>query len=127
MNNMESLHNEFEKYFKDNQEKINYFLDVLKNVKEDRWEYSDNFSNITEEELKFISKIKSLKYDNIDIRYEFDDDYCVDVWGDGIGENIIRIYVDGMVIFETDDESELSIEILALIERAEKRVKKEEK
>ena len=122
MINMESLHNEFEQYFKDNQEKINYFLDVLKNVKEDRWEYEAN----TERSygmFYFIRKTEVLKYDNIKI-------VCINEHYDNLEDAdtdfIVTVRVDNVKIFETQDEtSELSIEILDFIERAEKRVKGE--
>ena len=65
MINMESLHNEFEKYFNDNQEKINYFLDVLKNVKEDKWEYKCNKEKFDCIYSYSIHETEVLKYDNM--------------------------------------------------------------
>ena len=108
MNNMESLHNEFKRYFNDNQEKINYFLDVLKNVKEDRWEYLETVID------KYY--VKQLKYDNIVIKY-----YSESV----IGE-ILKVHIDSKMIYVTNLLLEkIDIEIIAMIERAEKRAKGE--
>lgn len=119
MTNMESLYQGFKYYFDYDRRYIEHFLDVLKNVKEDRWEYGYN---------EYIStypkfKNKSLIYDNIKI------DYVSDLfWRDNQeeAETIITVYVDNVKIFKTNDEtSELSIEILDFIERAEKRAKGE--
>ena len=122
MNNMESLHNEFEKYFNYNQEKINYFLDVIKNVKEDRWEYETNTEKYGVLYYS-IHKTEVLKYNNIKI-------VCINEHYDNLEDAdtnfIIIVYVGNRKIFETDDEtSELAIEILDFIERAEKRAKGE--
>lgn len=119
MDNMESLYESFKYYFDYDRRYIKHFLDVLENVKEDRWEYGYN---------EYIStypkfKTKSLTYDNIKI------DYVSDLfWRDNQeeAETIITVYVDNVKIFKTNDEtSELSIEILDFIERAEKRAKGE--
>ena len=118
MNNMESLHNEFEKYFNYNQEKINYFLDVIKNVKEDRWEYETNTEKYGV--LYYpIHKTEVLKYNNIEI-------VCIsEHYGnleDADTDFIITVRVDNVKIFETQDgTSELAIEIIDFIERVEKR------
>lgn len=120
MNNMESLHNEFERYFNDNQEKINYFLDVLKNVKEDRWEYQ-YFCIEKGDETKETSL---LTYDNIKITN------IVDKFYDYISYGIstfytIEIKIDNIVIYKierTDVLSELGDEIIAMFERAEERI-----
>ena len=122
MNNMESLHNEFEKYFNDNQEKINYFLDVLKNVKEDRWEYeysSDIDGSTLEEEKTLIYDKIMIKYVSNGYFYAYSDN------GDMIYPMIL-IWSNNVCIFQSDDETdELFIEILTFIERAEKRAKGE--
>lgn len=108
MDSMESLHNEFERYFNDNQEKINYFLDVLKNVKEDKWEYSEIIRD------KYC--VKQLKYDNIVIKY------CSK---SVIGE-ILKVHINSKMIYVTNLLLEkIDIEVLAMIERAEKRAKGE--
>ena len=122
MNNMESLHNEFEKYFNYNQEKINYFLDVIKNVKEDRWEYETNTEKYGVLYYS-IHKTEVLKYNNIKI-------VCINEHYDNLEDAdtdfIVTVRVDNVKIFETQDEtSELAIEILDFIERAEKRAKGE--
>lgn len=127
MSNMESLYNELEKHFNDNQEKINYFLDVLKNVKEDRWEYE-----CKEERFSWgCYTKKNLFYDNINIINIADETYYLA--GDvEVNESII-ISVDNKVIYkeempydkDIDDYSEIFIEILDFIERAEKRAKGE--
>ena len=119
---MESLHNEFEQYFKDNQEKINYFLDVLKNVKEDKWEYEANTEKYGVLYYS-IHKTEVLKYDNIKI-------VCINEHYDNLEDAdtdfIITVWVDNVKIFETQDEtSELAIEIIDFIERVEKRAKGE--
>lgn len=117
MDNMESLHNEFEKYFNNNQEPINYFLEVLKNVKEDKWEYECNCLN-----LNFDKKeTKTLKYDNIKIKHIIKTYYDYIDYYTGFDEEV-EVLVGNTKIFNTDNETdELFIEILAFIERAEKR------
>lgn len=117
MDNMESLYQGFKKYFNAGREEINYFLDVLKNIKEDKWEYKYEKLTVTGT-LFYI--IKTLKYDNIKINYNYffnsNNDVCYD--------NEITIKVDNNTIYETQDETdELYIKIFALVERAEKRVK----
>lgn len=119
MNNMESLYNEFEKYFNSGREEINYFLDVLKIIKEDRWEYEYEKLTVTD---TFIYIIKTLKYDNIQINYKYffnsNDDVCYGYE--------ITVKVNNKTIYETQDKTdELFIEILDFIERAEKRAKGE--
>lgn len=125
MNNMESLYNEFEQYFKDNQEKINYFLDVLKNVKEDRWEYE-----CKEEKFDWGRYTKkTLFYDNIKIINKANETYYLD--GDVDVDESIIISVDNKVIYkeempydkDIDDYSEIFIEILDFIKRAKKKTK----
>lgn len=123
MNNMESLCNEFEKYFNDNQEKINYFLDVLKNVKEDRWEYQ-YFYIKKDDETKETS---ILTYDNINITSIVDKFYDYISYGTSTYYTI-EIKIDNVVIYNiehTDVLSELGDEIIAMLERAEKRAKVE--
>lgn len=119
MDNMESLYQGFKYYFDYDREQINYFLEVLETVKEDKWEYE-----CVESKLSYPKfKTKSLIYDNIKI------DYVSDLfWRDNQeeAETIITVYVDNVKIFKTEDpSSELSIEILDFIERAEKRAKGE--
>lgn len=117
MNNMESLYQGFKYYFNYDREKIKHFLEVLKNVKEEEWEYKYDEIKLTYPKCK----TKTLIYDNIKI------DYVSDLfWRDNQeeAEIIITVYVDNTKIFKTEDiSSELSIEILAMIERAEKRVR----
>lgn len=119
---MESLYQGFEKYFNDNQEKINYFLDVLKNVKEDRWEYeysSDMDGSTLEEEKTLIYDKIMIKYVSNGYFYAYSDN------GDMIYPMIL-IWSNNVCIFQSDDETdELFIEILDFIERAEKRAKVE--
>lgn len=123
MDNMESLYNELEQYFKDNQEKINYFLDVLKNVKEDRWEYKCNKEKFNCIYSYSIHETEVLKYDNIEIIYKSNH---YDNLEDADADFTIIIFVDNTKIFETNNEDdELFIEILDFIERAEKRAKGE--
>lgn len=119
MSNMESLYKEFKEYFDAGREGINYFLDVLKAVKEDRWDYE--YEKLTLPGSVFYI-IKTLKYDNIKINYNCfynsDNDEC--------SGNEITVKVDNVKIFETDDETnELAIEIIDFIERVEKRAKGE--
>lgn len=121
MTNMESLYNEFEQYFKDNQEKINYFLDVLKNVKEDRWEYQ-YFCIKKDDETKETS---ILTYDNIKITSIVDKFYDYISYGTSTYYTI-EIKIDNVVIYKierADVLSELGDEIIAMLERAEKRAK----
>lgn len=117
MGNMKSLYKGFKYYFDYDREKINYFLEVLKNVKEDKWEYECCESKLTYPKCK----TKTLIYDNIKI------DYVSDLfWRDNQeeAETIITVYVDNVKIFKTEDpSSELSLEIIDFIERAEKRAR----
>ncbi len=121
MDNMESLYNEFEQYFKDNQEKINYFLDVLKNTKEDRWKYQ-YFCIEKDDETKETS---ILTYDNIKITSIVDKFYDYISYGTSTYYTI-EIKIDNVVIYKierADVLSELGDEIIAMLERAEKRAK----
>lgn len=123
MTNMESLYNEFERYFNDNQEKINYFLDVLKNVKEDRWEYQ-HFCIKKDDETKETS---ILTYDNIKITSIVDKFYDYISYGTSTYYTI-EIKIDNVVIYKierADVLSELGDEIIAMLERAQKRVRGE--
>ena len=121
MDNMESLYQVFEKYFNDNQEKINYFLDVLKTVKEDKWEYEYSCLNFSFDKIE----TKTLKYDNIRIQHTIKTYYdSIDYRTDF--EDTIKVLVANIKIFETDDEtSKLSIKIIDFIKQAEKRAKGE--
>ena len=124
MNNMESLYESFKYYFEAKKEKINYFLDVLKNVKEDKWEYECNsrceLDGLSVEH--YLHETQKIIYDNIVIihyvkRFLIDREVEVEK---------ILVLVDNIAIFQIQDEtSELSIEILDFIERAEKRAKGE--
>lgn len=121
MDNMESLYNEFEQYFKDNQEKINYFLEVLKNVKEDRWEYQ-YFCIKKDDEIKETS---ILTYDNIKITSIVDKFYDYISYGTSTFYTI-EIKIDNVVIYKierADVLSELGEEIIAMLERADERAK----
>lgn len=124
MDNMESLYQGFEKYFNDNQEKINYFLDVLKNVKEDRWQHSFN-SDCSIDELvmeHFIYKTETINYDNINIVHNTK----IALLGGFVDYEAIVVEVDDNIIFQCEDiNNELFIEILDFIERAKKRTKGE--
>ena len=118
MDNMESLYNEFEQYFKDNQEKINYFLDVLKNTKEDRWEYKCNKEKFDCIYSYSIHETEVLKYDNIEIIYKSNH---YDNLEDADADFIIIIFVDNTKIFETNNEDdELFIETVEFINRVKK-------
>lgn len=121
MDNMESLYQGFEKYFNDNQEKINYFLEVLKNVKEDRWEYECNREKLDDIYSYSIHETEVLKYDNIKIIYKSNH---YDNLEDADADFVIIIFVDNTKIFEINNEDdELFIETVEFIERAEKRAK----
>lgn len=105
MNNMESLYNEFEQYFKDNQEKINYFLDVMKNVKEDMWEYKEKYRDDYYQ--------KTIIYDTISIVFNNHKQAGKRIY---IVANHNIIYFDYVI----DD---LPIKLVAFIERVEKMIK----
>lgn len=122
MTNMESLYKEFKEYFDAGREKIDYFLDVLKNVKEDKWDYE---YSTDKSELR-LEYQKILIYDNIKIKYVSNGYfYCYSENGDMV-DPMILIWADNKCIFETDDETtELAIEIIDFIERVEKRAKGE--
>lgn len=123
MTNMKSLYNEFEQYFNDNQEKTNYFLDVLKNVKEDRWEY-EYFCIKKDDETK---ETRIITYDNIKIISIVDKFYDYISYGTSTYYTI-EIKIDNVVIYKierADVLSELGDEITAMLERAEKRAKGE--
>lgn len=119
MNNMESLYKGFKEYFNADRERIDYFLDVLKNIKEERWKYQ-YFCIEKGDETKETSL---LTYDNIKITS------IVDKFYDYISYGIstfytIEIKIDNIVIYKierTDVLSELGDEIIAMFERAEER------
>lgn len=114
MSNMESLYKSFKYYFDYDKKKIKHFLDVLKNVKEEKWEYECN------KKIFFNAIIyKSLKYDNIEINYKYF------ITNDNVSyNNQITVIVNNKIICVIDDEtSELAIEIIDFIERVEKRAK----
>lgn len=118
MDNMESLYNEFEIYFNDNQEKINYFLDVLKNIKEDKWEYECDKEKFDGIYSYSIHETEVLKYDNIEIIYKSNH---YDNLEDADADFIIIIFVDNTKIFETNNEDdELFIETVEFINRVKK-------
>lgn len=120
---MESLYNEFEQYFNDNQEKTNYFLDVLKNVKEDRWEY-EYFCIKKDDETK---ETRIITYDNIKITSIVDKFYDYISYGTSTYYTI-EIKIDNVVIYKIESAdvlSELGDEIIAMLERVEKRAKGE--
>lgn len=104
---MESLHKGFKDYFKNNQEKINYFLDVLKNTREDSWEYEETYREDYYQ--------KTIKYDTISIVFNNDKQ---------AGKRIYIVSNNNIIYFDIviDD---LPIELVALIERVEKRAKGE--
>ena len=122
MSNMKSLYKSFKYYFNYDKKKIKYFLDMLKTVNEDEWEYEIN----TERYgclYYSIYKTEILKYNNIKIVCK---NNHYDNLEDADTDFIIIIYVGNRKIFETDDEtSELAIEIIDFIERVEKREKGE--
>lgn len=122
MSNMESLYKCFKYYFDYDKKKIKYFLNMLKNVKEDKWEYERNIEKYGVLYYS-IHKTEVLKYNNIKI-------VCINEYYDNLEDAdtnfIIIVYVGNRKIFETDDEtSELAIEIIDFIERVEKRAKGE--
>lgn len=121
MDNMESLYQGFKEYFDADREKIDYFLDVLKNVKEDKWEYEYSCLNFSFDKIE----TKTLKYDNIRIQHTIKTYYdSIDYRTDF--EDTIKVLVANIKIFETDDEtSKLSIKIIDFIKQAEKRAKGE--
>lgn len=119
MDNMESLYQGFKYYFDYDREKIKHFLEVLKTVKEDKWEYKCNKEKFDCIYSYSIHETEVLKYDNIEIIYKSNH---YDNLEDADADFIIIIFVDNTKIFETNNEDdELFIEILAMIERAEKR------
>lgn len=119
MTNMESLFYSFQHSFNDDRKDKNYFLDMLKTVNEDEWEYEIN----TERYgclYYSIYKTEILKYNNIKIVCK---NNHYDNLEDADTDFIIIVFVSNRKIFETDDEtSELAIEIIDFIERVEKRV-----
>lgn len=123
MNNMESLYESFKYYFEAKKEKINYFLEVMKNVKEDRWEYQ-YFCIKKDDEIKETS---ILTYDNIKITSIVDKFYDYISYGTSTFYTI-EIKIDNVVIYKierADVLSELSEEIIAMLERADERAKGE--
>lgn len=112
---MESLYNEFKKYFNNNQKKTNYFLDVLKNVKEYMWKY-EYFCIEKGDETK---ETTILTYDNIKITSIVDKFY--DYISYGISTYYtIEIKIDDVVIYKierTDVLNELGDEIIEMLER----------
>lgn len=118
MDNMESLYQEFKKYFDKDRGEIDYFLEVLKTIKEDRWEYSFIFKKY---EDIFICNlfIKKIRYDNIRIIYSYLQDE------NRRFNSEIQIMVDDKYIYSNTFENDtLFIELKAFIERAEQRGRK---
>lgn len=117
MTKMESLYQEFKKYFDYDRMDIDYFLDMLKTVKEDKWQYEYQENELTYPKYK----IKKLIYGNIKI------DYIYDLfWKDSQeeAEIIITAKVNNIIIFKTEDKTiRLTIKIIDFIERVEKRQK----
>ena len=118
MTNMESLYKEFKEYFDAGRERIDYFLEVMKNTREDKWEFQ------YDETKDKDHKIKSVIYDNIRIcnHWMFIFNGCCKAYE----EEYVQVQVSGVPIFHENDMSdELAIEILDFIERVEKRAKGE--
>lgn len=101
MNNTESLYQGFKKYFNVDREEINYFLEVLKTIKEDKWEYDYSCLN-----FKFDKKeTKTLKYDNIKIIYIIKTYYDYIDYHTDFDEEV-EVLVNNTKIFKSDDESD---------------------
>lgn len=123
MDNIESLYQGFKEYFDADRERIEHFLDVLKTVKEDKWKYQ-YFCIKKDDETK---ETRMIIYDNIKITSIVDKFYDYISYGTSTYYTI-EIKIDNVVIYKierADVLSELGDEIIAMLERAEKRAKGE--
>lgn len=119
---MKNLYNEFEKYFNNKQKKINHFLDVLKNTKEDKWKYQ----YFCTKKCDKTKETRILIYGNIKITSIIDKFY--DYISYGISTYYtIEIKIDDVIIYmidHTDVLSELDDKIIEVLERADERCNK---
>lgn len=116
MSNIDTLYQRCVEYFKDNQERINYFLNVLKSISEDKWHY--HYSLIKEDSNESEEK-HTLIYDNIRINNTVHKVY--DYLSYGISTyHTIDIRVDNVIIYKIEYEDvldELGDEIIEMFER----------
>lgn len=120
MNNIGSPYQEFREYFDSNRKHIDYFLEVLKTVKEDKWEYEYRCLNFSFDKIE----TKILKYATIRIVYTIKT-YYDSIDGGAAFEEEIEVLVDNKKIFEIDDDENENYnffrKIISFIDQVEQR------